>query len=364
MTRKRHRTQYAGIWYRLVNEARPDGPRRYIVGYTDANGNYHTETLPVGSTLEDARRRRGELMAKRRTFVPTSKTVGELLDEYLEIRRHDLRETTLEAHEWAIRLLKEEFGRKRVRDLTANDIARLIASAKSKGMKTSSIKRVLSPLSGALRVAVREGWIQSNPIETLLPHERPKPDQREMRCLSSDEISKLLEAASSDQWRTLFSTLIFTGLRISEALALTWNDIDFHDSCVLVRKSKTEAGERKVMLIPSLATVLKKHRLAQAPGTEHVFATRDGKPLSRRDALRALHAAEKRAGIPKYTLHELRHTFASILISQGEAVTLIAHQMGHADPSVTLRTYAHLFDAQENIARARDRLQEAFGGVF
>lgn len=359
--RKRHKTQYPGIWYRLVNEDRPDGPRRYIVGYTDANGDWHTETLPLGSTLEDARLRRGKLAQQRKVIVPTKKTVGELLDEYIEARRSSLKPKTLEVYEWGAGVVKKYINRRKVRDLTANDCATMIRKMQEDGLSKASVTKALTPLQGALKVAVREGWVQTNPLSLLLSHERPNGSSKRMRVLSSDEIHKLLKAASSDRWRILFATLIFTGLRIGEALALRWEDVN---GTIRVRGGKTKAAEREVMLVPSLANELRKLRLAQPPGTEYVFANKNGSPVSRREALRALRAAEKRAGLTDYTLHELRHTFASILIAQGENVVLVSHQLGHKDPAVTLKIYAHLFDEQENVERAKGRLQAAFGVVL
>lgn len=361
MSRTRFKTQYPGVWYRLVNPERPDGPRRYIVLYSDANGEQHTETLPVGSTLEDARLKRGKLVERRRHFMPTRKSITELLDEYLDDRRSSLKPKTLELYEWGSDLVKDHIGERKVRDLTPNDCARMISGMQKDGLSKASVTKALTPLKGALRVALREGWIQSDPLALLLPHERATGEARVKRVLSSEEIPKLLKAASSDRWRTLFATMIFTGLRIGEALALTWEDVN---GSIRVTSGKTKAAEREIMLIHSVDMMMKKHRLAQPPGTKYIFANREGRPVARREALRALRAAEKRAGLPDYTLHELRHTFASILIAQGEPVTLIAHQLGHKDPSITLGTYAHLFDEQENVQLAKERLQAAFGGAI
>ncbi len=94
-----------------------------------------------------------------------------------------------------------------------------------------------------------------------------------------------------------------------------------------------------------------------------MFATQQGTSCGRREALRALRAAEDRAGLPHYTLHELRHTFASILIGQGNLPTLVAKQMGHADPSITLKVYSHLWEENESVSTARDRLQAAMGSM-
>lgn len=359
--RTRHTTRYPGIRYRLLDDDRPDGPRRYIIGYTDANGRYHTETLGVGYTLEDAKARKASLEGVKRVHVPVKKTVGGLLDEYLAARRSQLKPKTYEDYAWGVDVVKDELGNRDLKALTPNDLASLITTLQQKGHKTWTVKKLLTPLVGALKVAVREGWITSNPADRLLPHERPKNDQRDMRCLTPDEIGVLLAAASSARWRTLFATLVYTGLRVGEALALTWDDVD--EMSISVRESKTAAGVRDVMLIRPVWLALTKLKLSQPPGTKYVFANREGRPVSRREALRALRAAEKKAGIPDYTLHELRHTFASILISQGETPALVADQMGHANPAVTMTTYARLFDAQKNVDRARQRLQASVGTV-
>lgn len=366
MTRTRHKTRYPGVSYRLVDETKPDGDRRYIVGFPDANGDWHTETLLLGSTLADALNRRAVMLsrkAKGETLLRTKMTVSELLDQWLESRRDSLKPTTVEAYEWAIEShLKKKLGRRKLVDLSPSDVAKMRADL-TKELKTWSIKKIETPLKSALQVAVREGWISTSPYSKLLSHERLKADQREMRTLSTQEIQVLLTSTTSPRWRTLFSTLLFTGLRISEALALSWQDVNLEDSLIYVRQGKTTAAKRDVMMIPSLRALLRAHKLQQAPGVQLVFGRPSGASQSRRECLRALRVAEKKAGLPNYTLHELRHTFASILIAQGELPTFVASQMGHADPGVTMKTYAHLFEKEESITRASERLQAAFGGM-
>lgn len=362
MSRKRHSTRFPGVYFRESLQG-----RRYVVMYSDANGRRLSKTLPLGSTLEDARTYQGQMRARKAqgdTLVRTQKTVSNLLDDWLEQRRPALAEKTIELYEWALeKHLKPEFGNRKVVNLSPSDVARLIANLKKDGKKTWTVKKILTPLSGAYQIAVREGWVTTSPVAKLLPHERPKTDQREMRCLSRDEIQSLFAAASSStRWMTLFSLLVFSGLRISEALGLTWDEVG--ESSLTVRQSKTKAGEREVLLIPSVRRLLSALKLEQAPGVKFVFATAQGAPCGRREALRALRAAEDRAGLPHYTLHELRHTFASILIAQGELPTLVARQMGHADPAITMKVYAHLWEEHESVAGARERLQESMGGVI
>lgn len=369
--RKRHTTRYPGVMYRLEDESRPDGGRRYIVAYTDANGGEHTKTLPLGSTLEEAVLLKGKLgnrKANGESLIRPKMTVAELLDSHLGSLEGRLDATTLETHRHGAAVLKGEFGRRLVTELTPSDIAALIRRLEADGKAASTIKRYLAPLSGAYKVAVRDGLVQSSPVQKLLPHEQPRGRAKEMRCLSRDEITSLLASTRSQngleenlRWKALFTTLVFTGLRISEALALTWDDIT--DDGVVVRESKTPAGRRTVLLIPAVRRLLAELRLSQGPGVEFVFSTHEGAPLGRNKALKILGATCRRAGIQRCSLHELRHTFASILIAQGELPTLVAKQMGHADPSVTMKTYAHLFEEQASTDAALERLQATMGGM-
>ena len=366
-TRKRHKTKYPGITFRLVDEADPDSQRRYIVWYSSTDGKGRTETLPLGATLEDARLRQGELKRKKsqgETLLKTKLTVGELLDTWLEKAKPRLVPHTYKTYEWAIRdHLKPRIGYSRIQDLTASDLAAMRVEMVAAGLKKGSIDKIETPLKNALRVAARDGLISSSPFDKLLPHERVKNDRKEMRCLTKSELSTLLSNASSLRWRALFATLLFTGLRISEALSLTWTDIDFTSSQIRVIKGKTKAAKRDVMMIPDLRSLLRRHKLKQPPGTDLVFATRTGLPINATDARQALYRIEEKAGIPRYTPHELRHTFASILIHQNEPITFISKQMGHANVKITYETYAHLFEEQESVTKASERLQASFGGL-
>lgn len=335
-----------------------------MVAFTDSSGRQHTKTMPLGATLEEARSLQTDY--RKRKFdgglVVCRQTVGELLDEWLELRKPSLKPKTIRGYDWAIRIhLKPAFGSLKVTSLTPSEVAQLISKMKKDGLKTWTVRHALKPLQGAYQLAVRDGKVASSPVTKLLPSERPRGDQREMRCLSSSEITLLLSGVSSPRWKTLFALLTFAGLRISEALALTWDDVS--EGSVFVRSSKTRAGVREVMLIPTARTMLTALRLSNPPGTSLVFCTHKGTPVDAREALRALQDTCERIGLPRYTLHELRHTFASILIHQREPATLVAKQMGHADPAITMKTYAHLFEEQESVDQARERLQETMGGL-
>lgn len=354
----RQKTRHRGIYTR--GEGRQ---KRYIVWYEDSNGKGHTETLPVGSTEKDALERQAALRGKKsrgQKIVPTKLTLAEWLDEWLEEQRPRIRESTWTSYESAAKRLKDRIGRRRLRDVDVDVVARLVAEMQP-DYKRWTIHGTLVVLSGAMQTAVRRGYVGTNPVRELEKNERPKADQKRMRILSSEEISRLLPMVP-ERYNALIATLIFTGMRIGEALALEWGDVDFDAGLVTVRGGKTENAARSIVLMPALGKRLRAHQMLSGRREGLVFPSATGGPQERRNVLRhGLRRGLERAGIERLTLHELRHTFASILIGQGFDVTFVADQLGHADPGITLRVYAKLFDPASRRDEARARLEQAFG---
>ena len=224
----------------------------------------------------------------------------------------------------------------------------------------------------------------SNPIARLERHERPRPERREMRVLDRHEIGALLDAADAAH-RPLIATSVFTGLRQGEALGLVWGDVDLAAGALRVRKQldrggdrvalKTPEAARDVVLMPALVSMLREQKAkafarGHARPSDYVFASEVGTPLHYRNvSRRGLDRAMQRAGLagdgrPKLRWHDLRHTYASLLIAQGANVVFVSRQLGHASPTITLDVYGHLFDHAEHAQRARDALQQQFGGVL
>jgi integrase len=202
-----------------------------------------------------------------------------------------------------------------------------------------------------------------------------------MRILRSEEIDALLRAATP-AYRPLLATAVFTGARQSELLGLQWADVDFDGGVVHVRRQldrsgsysepKTPTALRAVVLMPSLAALLKEHQARSPHGgaTDPVFATATGRPMYYRNVTRrGLAAAITKAGLARegetrLRFHDLRHTYASLLISQGLNVVFVSRQLGHASPSMTLNVYAGLYDAVEHARRAAEGLEAAFSAML
>jgi integrase len=211
---------------------------------------------------------------------------------------------TLESHRYHLeRHLLPALGRRRIATVTVDDIADLIRGLVAQGRAPRTITGALATLGSILRYALRRGYITDNPLPRLEAGERPRPVPSPQRALGQEEIARLL-AACAPRYRLLIVTALYTGMRISELLALTWRDVNFAAGVIHVHAQlsraqrdvpaervapKTAAAIRDIPLVDQLAGLLHEHQRATAfaqPG-DYVFATGN----RRRSALRPGNAA-------------------------------------------------------------------------
>jgi integrase len=363
-------------------------PRRTRVErgiYRQANGNFavcarragrlHFRT--AGTNLEAARRAREDLIAALEAGrVPASPrlrfdTVATRWSERFESmvaagQRHP---RTYEAYRFHLdHDLLPRVGNRRITSLGVEDIAELITELRAAGRSAKTTANALGTLQSVLRFARRRGWILADPVELLEPEERPRaPRSTRGRVLGQSEIERLLDACPP-RGRILVETALFSGLRISELLGLTWADIDFSAGLIRIRAQlsrahrgeparrvapKTPASVREVPLVPQLSDRLAIHRRATpfAAPTDWVFVTSRGTPFGERNvARRVLKKAADDAGLNDegralLRFHDLRHTFAShLVVDLGLDVAQVSRILGHASITITLDVYTHLFD--------------------
>lgn len=209
-----------------------------------------------------------------------------------------------------------------------------VVELRSKGKAASTVRQVYTVLRAVLDTAVRDGLIARNPAAAV---KRPKVQQAEAEYLTPDQVRALLSAAQRSRYAALFDLLVNTGLRRGEALALHWDDVDLEagllrvrgtlarvDGDLVVTDTKTEKSRRTVPLSPDAVRILRNVAQRQrfervAAGskwvrTPFVFTTQLGEPCDPRNALRALKAAAKAAGLSEVGLHTLRHSAASVML--------------------------------------------------
>ena len=375
LPRRRPVPRHPGIYYRPRRDGKVAPP--YEIRYLDSAGKHRWEV--VHGKLEVAEAKRAELRLRRRRgerVEPCRQLFGEYAQEWLE--RQSVRPRTLEVYRWALdNHLIPYFGRRRLDQIQAEDIAAFIAQMRRKQLKGWTITSALRPLSIILAQAARKGRIPLNPMSQLERGERPNhDDQRPKRILSLEEMRALIASADTEQNRCLVELLLVSGLRIGEALGLTNGDLEREQALIRVEYQlgrdgsrtplKTEESRRVVDIPPELMRrllTLVNERGQLFNLQAFVFASSNGTGLERKVVRRALDRAVKAAALvaPKPTLHDLRHTHASMLISLDFPLVDIQRRLGHRKPDTTLRVYSHQWKYRE---AQRSQIGAQLGRLF
>lgn len=223
---------------------------------------------------------------------------------------------------------------------------------------------------------MRWGLVQRN-VATVVEPVTVK--RKEVVPFTPEEARQVLDAARSHRLASFFTVAMALGLRPSEALGLTWSDIDFDQSLLHVRRAlergpdgyrfkepKSRTSRRTVVLPSVCIESLKSHRIRQASdrlrageswqNLDLVFCSESGAPLLRSEMSRQFALLLKRAGVVHHRLYDCRHTAASLLLAQGVPPRVVMETLGHSSYSLTMDTYAHVYaDALREAAAAIDR---------
>jgi integrase len=252
-------------------------------------------------------------------------------------------------------------------------ITRLDVEAWARGVRVapSTLATIRQHLGSVFAAAVDEGVIARNPVTKAL---MPKPDQPPARALTREQIDALI-AASDGPLVPAIALGLGAGLRQGEACGLQRGHIDFlrrqlevagqlvtpAKGAPFLGPPKTQASYRTVPLADEVLEVLAEYLRIAGPGEHGLILHVEGRPIGRNRWGDLWRATAKRAGLPGVRFHDLRHTFASTLLSNGVSIAAVSGWLGHASPSVTLSTYAHMMPVDED--RARRVIATALGAV-
>jgi integrase len=236
------------------------------------------------------------------------------------------------------------------------------------------LKEIIVTFNQVMNYATRHRYIDHNPVrDAERPRDQGNETKSEIRILKPREINAFLSAEKDPEYRTLFMLTIMSGARQGELLGLKWPDVDWANNQVHIQRTynegawynpKSAKSIRKIDLGLTMMTELKKWKLACPPNDlDLVFPNEAGNPINHSNMLsRHFFPAMKEAGVGKIRFHDLRHTYASLLLEQGENIKYIQTQLGHASPVVTLNVYAHLMNAVNQ--ESPSRLENAVFGNF
>ena len=256
------------------------------------------------------------------------------------------------------------------------DCRDLVTACRCKGLSLPTVRGIARTLSVVLSQAVEDEILPANPALRLGKYLRRGDEPEAEPDLFTRKEAELLAAVAAEcfpQWYSWVLTGLRTGLRAGELLGLQWGDIDWRGRFLqvqrgLVRGLKTTPKNhqrRRVDLSPQLRAELRRWRAQQSatwlarghPRPVWVFSSSQGTPLDEANVRKAFNQILDKAGLHRRGQHQMRHTFASLLLQAGVPITYVSRQLGHRDSSITLRVYAHwLPDA--GAERGVDRLDD------
>jgi integrase len=349
--------------------------RWYAVLTADGRRHYHAAEP---NTRDGAKRLLAELQRDRKAGVLGSRdlTLGQYLQSWLETVKPSLAPATWRQHESAVRLyISPGIGNRGLSALSVGDVRRLLSSNDVLDPQTRRHHR--ATLRRALSDAVRDGLVTRNVAALAEP---PKLSRRERPVLTATQARALIDGTRDDRLWAYWTLAVTVGMRSAELLGLTWDAIEDGRLHVRYTLHRDEAGlpvlmppktakSRRTIPLPAIAVqaldATRKQQLAERmkagkPGREGlVFTTADGIPYRGENMAPRLHRITARLGVPKVTVHDLRHSCATVLYSLGVPIEVIADILGHSSTRVTADLYRHRVEALAEDAAAQ--MQRAVG---
>lgn len=274
---------------------------------------------------------------------------------------------------WIYRAL----GKLKMPDITPANISALLLSMQSQGKAHATCVKVYTILHSLFKMAYMTDVVPIDPMDKV---ERPKPRKNELKdadveAYTVEEVQRIFTALEREplKWRVLLRLLIDTGIRRGECCGLRWQNIDFKANTITIAGNLCYTPQKGIYLDtpksgkvrtidvdPEIISLLRQLRQEQASHaiSTYVFTQPNSpEPMHPQSPAKYMQKFSKKYGVPNLHPHKLRHTFASIAITNGADVASVSEKLGHSDKAVTLRMYTHA--DQESMKRASQIFRNA-----
>ena len=343
----------------------------------------HFETVQGRKT--DAQRRLVEILAnlEKGVYVKSQRlTLRQYLRQWLEgyvrtncsVRTLDGYQTIVERH------LIPHLGHILLGQLQPQHIQECYARALTNGrvdqkggLSSRSVLKHHRVLFQALKYAIRQGLLARNVCELVDP---PRAKKRKMRTLTTEEVAVLFNAAMDTIYYPIIYTAVNTGLRQAELLGLRWRDVDLELLSISVlqtlykrrgichfKEPKSEHSRRRLDVSPRLGLFLRRYKAEREAqrillgkplsGNDLVFSSVDGTPMDPGTLTHNFARIARKTGLPGVRFHDLRHTFASLMLLGGIHPKIVSEMLGHASVAFTLDVYSHVIPGMQKAAMRR-----------
>ena len=340
---------------------------RFTAGHDPATGKQVIKSV-LGKTQAEVKEKLKKAMedTKKVDFTKTGKyTVGIWMDEWFEnVAKIKVRASSHQTYKGYIdNHIKPNIGNIPIEKLTTMDlqkfyrklltkgrIERIEAKDQPKGLSAKTVRNINQVISSAMDLAVAQKINPANPTTACA---LPKIEHQEMQTIPAEQLQVFLLEAKATGVYEMYYIELATGLRRGELLGLKWQDIDWKNGIIKVRRQvarvdgqikeaplKTKNSYRTVTISQQAIEVLKEQK--KKTNDTYVFPSPNGGPISPDSVNNMLKRVLERAGIPKIRFHDLRHTFATIALQNGVDIKTVSGMLGHFSAGFTLDTYAHV----------------------
>ncbi len=315
--------------------------------------------------------------AKEAAKIKTLRQYGEGV--FMPAKTVTMSENSRSAYQGALdKWIYPALGDFKLPEITSAEISALLLSMQKQGKAQATCVKVYTILQGIFKMAYLADLVDRNPMDKV---ERPKPRKDELKkpaeaeSYTAGELKHILDCLQNEplKWRAYMSLLIDTGVRRGEACGLKWECVDLDAGQITIAgnlcytsakgvylDTPKNGKTRTVDIAPNVVALLRQLRAEQArEGLSPYVFSQEGspEPMHPQSPTRYMKRFAKRYGVTDLHPHKLRHSFASVAITNGADVASVSEKLGHSDKAVTLRMYTHA-DA-ESVKRAGDIFRNA-----
>ncbi len=334
-----------------------------------------------GEVISRAEQKESVLQQKREAaMIQTLKKFGE--EVFMPAKAVTMSENGRCAYQGSLdHWIYPALGDLKMPDITPANISALLLSMQSQGKAHATCVKVYTILHSLFKMAYMSDVVTTNPMDKV---ERPKPRKGELKdkdveAYTTEEVQRIFAALENEplKWRVLMRLLIDTGIRRGECCGLQWQDVDFKANTITISGNLCYTPQKGIYLDtpksgktrtidvdPDVMVLLRQLRQEQASQaiSTYVFTQHNSpEPMHPQSPARYMKKFSERYNVPGLHPHKLRHTFASIAITNGADVASVSEKLGHSDKAVTLRMYTHA--DQESMRRASQIFRDALKKV-
>lgn len=353
---KSEATKDKKIWYFSCYVDKPDGSRKRYKSkkYATREEAVRAEALFIVSSND-----------KNKETKINEITFASVYEDYIEVQKKKIRITTLKKIENLYKYL-DPIKNEPIANLTLIKYRKFYSSIENKALSTVYKNKIIKFLKTLNKHAQTYFEVSTPLIDRVGFIIDPNEFKKEMRFFTYEEFEKFIAEVNVLEYKAFFTLLYFTGLRLGEAQALSWEDVDFKNKTVNINKSLTTKlkGEQYRIMPPKTK---KSNRILKVPdivinlllNIKDQYSKLDGfstksfvfgmiKPLPDTTIKKHQQRAIKAANLHEIRLHDFRHSFASLMINSGANITVVSKYLGHSNISMTLNVYSHMFDNKQD----------------